>query len=173
MVCWLDRGCAVSWRQPWRPSSSRDFGRIKGDRPRAAQGREPADLLYPNLRRLIRMGGNDHGSGEFTMRFRPRKRARPRSLPCSASGAIDFLGKSTGCRKRSAIIKTTVLVTRITAKRHRARSDGSGVATFASVEAMGHTYHPYSRRDEHFEVFVCRDLNAPLSALWPKMKKWD
>ena len=53
-------------------------------------------------------------------------------------------------------------------------SDGTGDREhFASVEAAGRTYHPYSRRDEHFEIFVCRGLNAPLQTLWPKMKKWD
>lgn len=53
-------------------------------------------------------------------------------------------------------------------------SDGTGDREhFRSVEAAGRTYHPYSRRDEHFEVFVCRDLNTTLQALWPKAKKWD
>ena len=53
-------------------------------------------------------------------------------------------------------------------------SDGTGDRKhFASVEAAGRTDHPYSRRDEHFEVFVCRGLNTTLEAAWPKMKKWD
>ena len=53
-------------------------------------------------------------------------------------------------------------------------SDGSGDREhFASVEAAGRTDHPYSRRDEHFEIFVCRDLNTTLQAAWPSMKKWN
>jgi hypothetical protein len=53
-------------------------------------------------------------------------------------------------------------------------SDGTGDREhFASVEAAGRTYHPYSRRDEHFEIFVCRDLNTTLQEVWPKMKKWN
>jgi hypothetical protein len=53
-------------------------------------------------------------------------------------------------------------------------SDGTGDRKhFASVEAAGRTDHPYSRLDEHFEVFVCRGLNQPLKERWPKMKKWD
>lgn len=44
---------------------------------------------------------------------------------------------------------------------------------FASVESAGRTDHPYSRRDEHFEIVVCRGLNTTLKALWPKTKKWN
>jgi hypothetical protein len=53
-------------------------------------------------------------------------------------------------------------------------SDGTGDREhFASVEAVGRTEHPYSRRDEHFDIFLCRDLNTTLQKLWPKAKKWD
>lgn len=53
-------------------------------------------------------------------------------------------------------------------------SDGTGDREhFASVEPAGRTDHPYSRQDEHFEIFVCRGLNTTLQALWPKAKKWD
>ena len=53
-------------------------------------------------------------------------------------------------------------------------SDGSGDREhFASVEAVGRTDHPYSRRDEHYEIFLCRGLNKTLQALWPETKKWD
>lgn len=93
------------------------------------------------------------------------------------AGAIDFFGKKYGLPKAISNHQNywywgprdysgeSVIVL---------GSDGSGDREhFASVEAMGHTYHPYSRRDEHFEVFLCRRLNAPLPELWPKMKKWD
>jgi len=53
-------------------------------------------------------------------------------------------------------------------------SDGTGDRKhFVSVEAAGRTDHPYSRRDEHFDIFVCRGLNTTLQAVWPKMKKWN
>jgi hypothetical protein len=44
---------------------------------------------------------------------------------------------------------------------------------FATVEIAGHTDHPYARRDEHFDILVCRDLNTTWKALWPKVKKWN
>ena len=53
-------------------------------------------------------------------------------------------------------------------------SDGTGERKhFASVEAPGRAEHPYSRRDEHFDIFLCRDRDKTLQALWPKAKKWD
>jgi hypothetical protein len=93
------------------------------------------------------------------------------------AGAIDFFGKKYGLPKAVSNHQNywywgprdytggSVIVL---------GSDGSGDREhFASVEAVGRTYHPSSRRDEHFEIFLCRDLNEPLSTLWPKMKKWD
>jgi hypothetical protein len=39
-------------------------------------------------------------------------------------------------------------------------SDGeSDREHFKTVDSVGRTYHPYSRRDEHFETFLCRGLN--------------
>jgi hypothetical protein len=53
-------------------------------------------------------------------------------------------------------------------------SDGTGDREhFASVEAVGRTNHPCARRDEHFQIFLCRDLNTTLQKLWPKAKKWN
>lgn len=53
-------------------------------------------------------------------------------------------------------------------------SDGTGDREhFATVETAGKTFHPYSRRDEHFDIFLCRDLNTTLQKLWPKAKKYD
>ncbi len=93
------------------------------------------------------------------------------------AGAIDFFGKKYGLPKAISNHQSywlwgprdytgeSVIVL---------GSDGSGDREhFASVEAIGRTYHPYSRRDEHFEIFLCRDLNTTLQALWPKTKKWD
>ncbi|MDQ3665294.1 MAG: glycosyltransferase family 39 protein [Acidobacteriota bacterium] len=53
-------------------------------------------------------------------------------------------------------------------------SDGDGDREhFKTVHSVGRTYHPYSRRDEHFEIFLCRGLNQDLRTLWPTIKKWD
>jgi hypothetical protein len=93
------------------------------------------------------------------------------------AGAIDFFGKKYGLPKaisnhqnywywgpREYTGQNVIVL----------GSDGSGDREhFASVEAGGRTYHPYSRRDEHFEIFLCRDLNTTLLEAWPKMKKWN
>ena len=53
-------------------------------------------------------------------------------------------------------------------------SDGRGDREhFKTVEAVGRVAHPYSRRDEHFEIFLCRELNQKLADLWPATKKWN
>lgn len=53
-------------------------------------------------------------------------------------------------------------------------SDGSGDREhFVSVETAGRVEHPYSRRDEWFDIFLCRELKVPLQDAWPSMKKWD
>ncbi len=53
-------------------------------------------------------------------------------------------------------------------------SDGEGDREhFKTVDSVGRTYHPYSRRDEHFEIFLCRDPNQNLQTLWPSIKNWD
>ncbi|HXJ15847.1 MAG TPA: glycosyltransferase family 39 protein [Candidatus Polarisedimenticolia bacterium] len=44
---------------------------------------------------------------------------------------------------------------------------------FRSVEAAGRVEHPYSRRDEHFTIWLCRGLNQNLQDLWPKLKKFS
>ena len=53
-------------------------------------------------------------------------------------------------------------------------SDGEGDREhFKTVDPVGRTNHPYSRRDEHYEIFLCRGLNQDLHTLWPSIKKWD
>jgi hypothetical protein len=93
------------------------------------------------------------------------------------AGAIDFFGKKYGLPKvisnhqnywlwgpRDYTGESVIVL----------GSDGTGDRKrFATVEAVGRTYHPYSRRDEHFEIFLCRGLNTTLQERWPKMKKWD
>ena len=52
-------------------------------------------------------------------------------------------------------------------------SDGSGDREhFQSVEAVGRVEHPYSRRDEHFDIFLCRGLTGDLHQFWPRMKNY-
>ncbi|MEY2502166.1 MAG: hypothetical protein QOI07_2500 [Verrucomicrobiota bacterium] len=93
------------------------------------------------------------------------------------AGAIDFFGSKYGlpksiCRHQSYWLwgprdytGESVIVL---------GSDGKGDREhFASVESAGRTDHPYSRRDEHFEIFLCRDLNTTLQKLWPKARKWN
>jgi hypothetical protein len=52
-------------------------------------------------------------------------------------------------------------------------SDGTGDREhFRSVEAVGHVGHPYSRRDEHFDIFLCRGFTADLREFWPQTKNY-
>ena len=44
---------------------------------------------------------------------------------------------------------------------------------FQSVETPGRVEHPYSRRDEHFDIFLCRGFSGDLRQAWLKMKKYD
>ena len=54
------------------------------------------------------------------------------------------------------------------------QSDGSGDRRhFATVEKAGHVQHPYSRRDEWFDIFLCRGLNFDIREAWPKMREFD
>ncbi|HUI80586.1 MAG TPA: glycosyltransferase family 39 protein [Bryobacteraceae bacterium] len=44
---------------------------------------------------------------------------------------------------------------------------------FASVQKVGRVHHPFSMPYEHFDVFYCRGPKQPLSAMWPRVKRWD
>ena len=44
---------------------------------------------------------------------------------------------------------------------------------FQSVEVVGHVEHPYARRDEEFDIYLCRGLKANLRDAWPKLKVFD
>ncbi len=53
-------------------------------------------------------------------------------------------------------------------------SDGVGDREhFASVEAAGRVRHPYSRRDEWFDIYVCRGLRFDLRKAWAGMRQFD
>jgi hypothetical protein len=54
------------------------------------------------------------------------------------------------------------------------RSDGRGDREhFQSVQAVAHVEHPYARRDEYFDIYLCRGLKINLQDAWPKMKVFD
>jgi uncharacterized membrane protein len=54
------------------------------------------------------------------------------------------------------------------------QSDGSGDRQhFATVEKAGHVEHPYSRRDEWYDIYLCRGLIFDLREAWPKMQVFD
>jgi hypothetical protein len=44
---------------------------------------------------------------------------------------------------------------------------------FQSVEVVGRAEHLYARRDEYFDIYLCRGLKANLRDAWPKMKVFD
>ena len=53
-------------------------------------------------------------------------------------------------------------------------TDGVGDRQFfASVQKAGHVEHPYSRRDEWFDIYVCRGPKFDFRASWPKLKTFD
>ena len=53
-------------------------------------------------------------------------------------------------------------------------SDGRGDGEhFRSVEAVGRAEHRYSRRDEHFDIFLCRGFTGDLKTAWSQMKKYN
>jgi Dolichyl-phosphate-mannose-protein mannosyltransferase len=44
---------------------------------------------------------------------------------------------------------------------------------FQSVQVAGKTDNPFSRRDEHYSIFLCRGLKRNLQEIWPGIKHWD
>jgi hypothetical protein len=44
---------------------------------------------------------------------------------------------------------------------------------FQSVQAVARVEHPYARRDEYFDIYLCRGLKVNLQDAWPKMKVFD
>ncbi len=53
-------------------------------------------------------------------------------------------------------------------------SDGTGDREhFASVVVAGRVQNPYSRRDEWYDIFLCRGLNQDLRLLWPGLRTPD
>jgi len=52
-------------------------------------------------------------------------------------------------------------------------SDGKGDREhFKTVIPAGVINNPYARADEHFKIFLCRDLVMDLHELWPSIKRW-
>jgi Dolichyl-phosphate-mannose-protein mannosyltransferase len=53
-------------------------------------------------------------------------------------------------------------------------SDGRGDREhFKSVQVAGRADNPYSRMDERYDIFLCRELAWNFKDIWPKMKTWD
>jgi hypothetical protein len=44
---------------------------------------------------------------------------------------------------------------------------------FQSVESVGRVEHPYARRDEYFDILLCRGMKQNLRDAWPKLKLFD
>jgi hypothetical protein len=44
---------------------------------------------------------------------------------------------------------------------------------FATVEKVGRVEHPYSRRDEWFDIYLGRGLKFNLRKVWPKLRTID
>jgi hypothetical protein len=44
---------------------------------------------------------------------------------------------------------------------------------FESVESVGHVEHPYARRDEYFDILLCRRPKRNLKDLWPQLKEFN
>ena len=54
------------------------------------------------------------------------------------------------------------------------RSDGRDEPSlFESVESVGRVEHPYSRRDEYFDILLCRGLKKKLKDIWPGLKEFS
>jgi hypothetical protein len=53
-------------------------------------------------------------------------------------------------------------------------SDGRGDRQhFETVEPVGRVEHPYSRRDTHFTIWLCRGPKFNLQEVWPRLKVYD
>ena len=44
---------------------------------------------------------------------------------------------------------------------------------FKSVESAGHVEHPWARRDETFDILLCRGLKQNLKDVWPGVKQFN
>ena len=42
-----------------------------------------------------------------------------------------------------------------------------------NVDVVGHVTHPYSRQDEHYDIYWCHPLNWNLLEVWPRVKHFD
>jgi len=42
-----------------------------------------------------------------------------------------------------------------------------------NVQVLSSVQHPYSRRDEWFDLLLCTDFKVDLATAWPKLKKWN
>jgi hypothetical protein len=93
------------------------------------------------------------------------------------AGAIDFFGPKYGLPSAISGHQSywfwgprqytgeSVLLLGESAKRARELCD--------APEAVGRVYHPYSREDEHFNIYWCHPLKWNLQEIWPRAKHFD
>jgi hypothetical protein len=152
----------------------------------SALGFEPPKSEHQNTGPLPQHFADEFGWEEMTRavadvyhKLPPEERAQAAIFANSygQAGAIDFFGPKYGLPKAISNHQnywlwgphnyTGAIVIVL-------GSDGDGDREhFQTVEPVGRTFHPYSRRDEHFDIFLCRNLNQPLQTLWPNIKSWD
>jgi hypothetical protein len=41
------------------------------------------------------------------------------------------------------------------------------------VQVIGHIGHPFSRRDEWFDLLQCTGFHQDMKAAWPKLRRWN
>jgi hypothetical protein len=113
------------------------------------------DRLPPEERRVARVLAGNYGEAGAINKFGPAY-----GIPPAISGHQGHIywgyGDSTG----------DVLVL-LQWSRERAERNCS------SVENAGPTGHPWSMREEHYDILICRGLKTPMREFFPKLKHWN
>ena len=128
------------------------------------------DALYDAAAAQIRAGlGKDFPPG---FQFKPDVSTKPQVAPVDATVCQQLFSELLGKAK-----------IRFESGRATIDPDSAGLLDHlvetasrcptANIEVAGHTEHPYSRRDEHYDIFLCRSLKWDFKEVWPRMKKWN
>jgi len=152
----------------------------------ARMGLQPPEIEHQNNGPLPQWFADEFGWPEMVEKVAqvynslpPEERARTAifSNGWGEAAAVDFYGAKYGLPK--AISKhnsywlwgpgnytgETVIILR--------SSGRNEPRLFETVERAGHVEHPYARRDEYFDILLCRGLKTDLRKAWPSMKKYD